>query len=233
MKRLLLTLAVSISTAAGLLAVAPTALAATPVGTLDQSFTIDNGSAYGVSGYRSVAQTFTAGVSGKLSSVSVSLNGGPSGNTDITVELAALDGPGGSPGSVLASDTTLPTNIANGACPWPAACDMVVNFTNPASVTSGQSYAIVLRTTGNTYGWHGDNGVVSPQSWISDGGGPWSGPGFTLDFATYVTPLAPTSKNQCKDGGWQNLTDNNGTPFKNQGDCVSYVATGGKNKADG
>ena len=37
-------------------------------------------------------------------------------------------------------------------------------------------------------------------------------------------------KDQCKNGGWQNFTD---PPFKNQGDCVSYVATGGKNGANG
>jgi hypothetical protein len=35
----------------------------------------------------------------------------------------------------------------------------------------------------------------------------------------------PTSKDQCKIGGWQSF-DN--PPFKNQGDCVSYVATGGR-----
>jgi hypothetical protein len=44
--------------------------------------------------------------------------------------------------------------------------------------------------------------------------------------------IVPTSKDQCKEGGWQKLTDNNGTPFKNQGDCVSYVASGGKNRAN-
>ncbi len=44
-----------------------------------------------------------------------------------------------------------------------------------------------------------------------------------------INPRKPTSKDQCKNGGWQNYTDGNGTPFKNQGDCVSYVATGGKN----
>ena len=38
------------------------------------------------------------------------------------------------------------------------------------------------------------------------------------------------SKDQCKNGGWQDFTSAPG-PFKNQGDCVSYVATGGKNKA--
>lgn len=38
----------------------------------------------------------------------------------------------------------------------------------------------------------------------------------------------PTSKDQCKDGGWSNYTDGQGNAFKNQGDCVSYVASGGK-----
>ncbi len=34
----------------------------------------------------------------------------------------------------------------------------------------------------------------------------------------------PTSKDQCKNNGWRNFPG-----FKNQGDCVSFVATGGKN----
>lgn len=32
----------------------------------------------------------------------------------------------------------------------------------------------------------------------------------------------PSNKDQCKKGGWQNLEDANGQPFKNQGQCVSY-----------
>lgn len=36
-----------------------------------------------------------------------------------------------------------------------------------------------------------------------------------------------TTADQCKHGGWRHLADKNGTAFKNQGDCVSYVATGG------
>lgn len=42
-------------------------------------------------------------------------------------------------------------------------------------------------------------------------------------------PVLPTKTEQCKKGGWENY---NGL-FKNQGDCVSYVATGGKNLPDG
>jgi hypothetical protein len=49
--------------------------------------------------------------------------------------------------------------------------------------------------------------------------------GHTYNFAP------PTSKNQCKNGGWANFT--NPGPFKNQGDCVSFVATHGKNGPNG
>ena len=55
-----------------------------------------------------------------------------------------------------------------------------------------------------------------------------------VDFtATATYTLFPTDKDQCKDGGWQDYTDTNGTPFKNQGDCVSFVATDGRNLASG
>lgn len=38
-------------------------------------------------------------------------------------------------------------------------------------------------------------------------------------------PSAPETKADCKKGGWMNY----GGMFKNQGDCVSFVATNGKN----
>ena len=37
-------------------------------------------------------------------------------------------------------------------------------------------------------------------------------------------PSLPTTKEQCFNGGWQTYK-----VFKNQGDCVSFVATKGKN----
>lgn len=38
---------------------------------------------------------------------------------------------------------------------------------------------------------------------------------------------APTNKDQCKNGGWQTFNPNRPAgPFKNQGDCVSYVSNG-------
>jgi hypothetical protein len=42
------------------------------------------------------------------------------------------------------------------------------------------------------------------------------------------TPPLPTSTDQCKNGGWQTYG-----VFKNQGDCVSFVATKGKNQPSG
>jgi len=42
---------------------------------------------------------------------------------------------------------------------------------------------------------------------------------FTIQFVR-----TPTSKKQCKKGGWRTFPQ-----FRNQGDCVSFVATGGKN----
>ncbi len=48
------------------------------------------------------------------------------------------------------------------------------------------------------------------------------------DDPTPVPGTMPTSKDECKKGGWQAFG-----VFKNQGDCVSWVATGGKNPPAG
>ena len=40
------------------------------------------------------------------------------------------------------------------------------------------------------------------------------------------TPAVPATKDDCKDSGWQNLVEADGSSFKNQGSCVSYVNTG-------
>jgi hypothetical protein len=45
-----------------------------------------------------------------------------------------------------------------------------------------------------------------------------------------TAPSGPTAKSQCKKGGWKTFTS---PKFKNQGDCVSFVATHGKNEPSG
>src|SRR6476661_5468348 len=42
----------------------------------------------------------------------------------------------------------------------------------------------------------------------------------TYDFEPF------RSTNECKKGGWQTMRRADGSTFKNQGDCVSYVNTG-------
>ena len=44
------------------------------------------------------------------------------------------------------------------------------------------------------------------------------------DIVVHDAPALPAFKDQCKNGGWKTFA-----VFKNQGDCVSFVATGGKN----
>lgn len=44
------------------------------------------------------------------------------------------------------------------------------------------------------------------------------------DIVVVDTPRLPTAKQQCKDGGWRNYG-----VFRNQGDCVSFVTTQGRN----
>ena len=42
-----------------------------------------------------------------------------------------------------------------------------------------------------------------------------------------IVPAPEPTKDACKDGGWEDFTDEPG-PFRNQGQCVSYFASDGK-----
>jgi hypothetical protein len=87
---------------------------------------------------------------------------------------------------------------------------------------------------GNCLGGPGSG--IDPSDWTTVG---WTHPaafpgcppcffGDDLAFkASFSSPL-PTSKAQCMKGGWKTYG-----VFKNQGDCVSFVASGGKNPPSG
>jgi hypothetical protein len=91
--------------------------------------------------------------------------------------------------------------------------------------------------------------VDATCNWWGAANGPGSvGPGYGDKVSTNVTfsPWLTTSnlsgpcngaivtnKDQCKNDGWKSLFDNQGHAFKNQGDCISYVATKGKNPGNG
>ena len=49
-------------------------------------------------------------------------------------------------------------------------------------------------------------------------------PDLSGNLVVHDTQPLPTSKDQCKNGGWRNF----GSTFTNQGQCMSFVATGGK-----
>ena len=53
----------------------------------------------------------------------------------------------------------------------------------------------------------------------------------TVDDTLYTYHLTQDeAKNQCKNGGWQSMTTEEGDSFRNQGDCVSYFASDGKSR---
>jgi hypothetical protein len=85
-----------------------------------------------------------------------------------------------------------------------------------------------------------DGGTIS-GSISADAGGVatitfFSGPGlYTVRIDSPFSALQslevdclPNDKDECRNGGWQTFE-----VFKNQGDCVSFVATGGKNPPAG
>jgi hypothetical protein len=50
----------------------------------------------------------------------------------------------------------------------------------------------------------------------------------TIQFRGAAAPISfgaatPTSKADCKNGGWRDLANDQGQPFRNQGQCVSFV----------
>jgi hypothetical protein len=55
-----------------------------------------------------------------------------------------------------------------------------------------------------------------------------SGSVLTGDIVVHDAPPLPTTKDECKNGGWKTFG-----VFRNQGDCVSFVATKGKNPPGG
>jgi len=93
---------------------------------------------------------------------------------------------------------------------------------NTVGVLRGPYQAVISTPTGS----YNDRGNAN----TTFGTGP-SGTTLNESFTSSLTQpvLISTSKDQCKHGAWQNF----GGTFKKQGDCVSFVATGGKNPPSG
>jgi hypothetical protein len=106
------------------------------------------------------------------------------------------------------------------------------NASHEYSVAYTPTSSAVQFVIGDRWGWW-FNTPYQNQAGMTDNQGALSLAVYECKAPTPPAPTSPTDKNQCKNGGWKSLVDDLGHSFKNQGDCVSYVATRGKNKGAG
>jgi hypothetical protein len=224
-------LAATLFVSAAMLAVLPSAGA----GVLDQSQPgLRTDAAYFVFDRSApVAQTFTNGRTGGLDQVDLAVSRTLPGVTvSLGVEIRPLSN-GVPSGMALASATLPAAGVPVGLVPTGF---LSVPLTPPAPVVAGVKYAIVLSASQpcgfNCYMWGlgppGDPYPAGSGVQSFNGGATWSPVAFagSTDFAfkTYVEPR-PTSKQQCKKGGWRQFRN---PSFKNQGQCVKFVNHQGK-----
>ena len=86
---------------------------------------------------------------------------------------------------------------------------------------------IPVHVTGSFIPTSGTGGLAGVTGEILSTGTPGPpgsvGDVFTLSGTLTIPSPVPTDKDQCKDGGLQDLVDDQGEPFTNQGQCVSFV----------
>jgi hypothetical protein len=95
-----------------------------------------------------------------------------------------------------------------------------------SSFGSGGSYTFIgnYTITGGTGAYSGATGTGTVNTFQPTQTSPFMG----SEDGTINLP--PASQDQCKNGGWMTFTN---PSFKNQGDCVSSVATNGRNPGNG
>ncbi len=179
---------------------------ATPPGTLDQHQEVWSGgySAYD-DGYSATAQTFTAGMSGTLTGVSLyCVNYGNTDNTDTQVQIQGVDSGGYPNGTVLATSDV--TNDASSTCDGGGWVDFL--FSSGPTVAAGTAYAIVWPG----YAQWGDSSAGDPYpsgAECNDGEGWFCSVGevnWDYAFRTYVqggttqAPLVSISKSNSASG---------------------------------
>ncbi len=177
---------------------------------LDQSQTDTSGGGWSVAGPdntsarpESVAQTFTAGLSGPLDRVDLYLDNASS-TAPLTVEIRNTSG--GAPGSSVLASASVPAASVSSLGGW-----VTVEFASPAAVTSGTQYAIVAYTadtgTDTNYDWNvsGSNPYAGGNMWTSLASPPatWGDGGISSDdvaFKTYVANVTTSRVTSPADG---------------------------------
>jgi len=157
---------------------------------------------------------------------SVTGSGSSSGGLGFTFEIDAHSGPNGEnpTGQVTFRFASTGDVAFNG----PVTCLAVNGNFAILDVDTPQFHTVGLEVTDSP---SGDLIRAIPrtgQSSCSPIGSAADFPVTSGDVVVVDAPSLPTSKEQCKNGGWRSFG-----VFRNQGDCVSFVATGGKNPPAG
>jgi hypothetical protein len=208
-------------------------------GTLDQSQPGIRTASTAISDVLPRAQTFTSGLTGGLDQVDLAIGRStPSITSPLQVEIRSLSG--GAPTGPAIATASIPAATVPLAI-FPDSFFSIA-FASPAPVTAGVQYAIEVSSgscgLANCYNLAlGPAGDPYPggAGWFSQDSGatwaPFSAFGSTdFAFKTYVLQ-GPTSKAQCKKGGWKTFRN---PSFKNQGQCVKWFNHhGGRAKGNG
>ena len=114
-------------------------------------------------------------------------------------------------------------------------------ITSPAGTVTGTKHLVANNSTAicDREGFVRTSNLTTLYTATINGAQPRNTGAATVSIAGLVGQGAPIFtenfgstgivQEQCKHGGWKSF----GTLFKNQGDCMSFVATGGKNPPSG
>ncbi|CAN5269534.1 hypothetical protein BH20ACI2_BH20ACI2_26860 [soil metagenome] len=99
-------------------------------------------------------------------------------------------------------------------------------FVTLASIVAANPNAVIVGGVGINQG-SGNPGLTTAIDAFTFG---TSAECFTYNFELndVVEPQVPMTKDDCKNDRWKTLVDSEGNSFKNQGQCVAFVASGGK-----
>jgi hypothetical protein len=105
----------------------------------------------------------------------------------------------------------------------PVTCLVVTGNTAVIGFEDAREGHVISEVVDNSATGSADTiGLVLGATGCSPGSGIEAFPLVSGDIVVHdALPLA--SKNQCKDGGWGDFTDDQGRPFDNQGQCIAFV----------
>jgi len=159
-------------------------------------------------GAGAISQTLATTI-GKTYVVTFAMSGNPDGGPALKTLTVGATGAATTPftfDTAVAGNTLADMKWATKTYTFVAtASTTVLTFTSTTASAWGPAIDAVVATESATGGSGG-----------SGGSGAAGGPGA-----------------KCKNGGWRTVVDNHGHHFKNQGDCVSWFATKGKNQGSG